>query len=60
MKVIINHNWIKSNVRKEITYGFVTRSDAIKMAPLVHALLADERFEAKYCVTFQHRKMLDK
>ncbi len=29
------------------------------MAPLVHALAADERFEAKVCVTAQHREMLD-
>ena len=29
------------------------------MAPLVHALAADDRFEAKVCVTAQHREMLD-
>lgn len=29
------------------------------MAPLVHALVADERFDAKCCVTAQHREMLD-
>jgi len=29
------------------------------MAPLVKALEADERFEAKVCVTAQHREMLD-
>ena len=29
------------------------------MAPLVHALDADSRFEAKVCVTAQHREMLD-
>ena len=29
------------------------------MAPLVHALEADSRFEAKVCVTAQHREMLD-
>jgi UDP-N-acetylglucosamine 2-epimerase (non-hydrolysing) len=38
---------------------FGTRPEAIKMAPLVHALAADERFEAKVCVTAQHREMLD-
>jgi UDP-N-acetylglucosamine 2-epimerase (non-hydrolysing) len=38
---------------------FGTRPEAIKMAPLVHALSADERFEAKVCVTAQHREMLD-
>ena len=29
------------------------------MAPLVHALNADNRFDAKVCVTAQHREMLD-
>jgi len=38
---------------------FGTRPEAIKMAPLVHALAADERFESKCCVTAQHREMLD-
>ncbi|WP_064664190.1 non-hydrolyzing UDP-N-acetylglucosamine 2-epimerase [Pseudoalteromonas sp. MQS005] len=38
---------------------FGTRPEAIKMAPLVHAIAADERFESKCCVTAQHREMLD-
>ncbi|WP_026301274.1 non-hydrolyzing UDP-N-acetylglucosamine 2-epimerase [Colwellia piezophila] len=38
---------------------FGTRPEAIKMAPLVHALDKDDRFEAKVCVTAQHREMLD-
>ena len=38
---------------------FGTRPEAIKMAPLVHALSSDNRFEAKVCVTAQHREMLD-
>ena len=38
---------------------FGTRPEAIKMAPLVHALTNDERFDAKVCVTAQHREMLD-
>lgn len=38
---------------------FGTRPEAIKMAPLVKALAADEYFEAKVCVTAQHREMLD-
>lgn len=38
---------------------FGTRPEAIKMAPLALALAADERFEAKICVTGQHREMLD-
>jgi len=38
---------------------FGTRPEAIKMAPLVHALAGDSRFESKVCVTAQHREMLD-
>lgn len=38
---------------------FGTRPEAIKMAPLVLALQADERFEAITTVTAQHREMLD-
>ncbi|AZC39023.1 MULTISPECIES: non-hydrolyzing UDP-N-acetylglucosamine 2-epimerase [Pseudomonas] len=38
---------------------FGTRPEAIKMAPLALALHADERFDAKICVTGQHREMLD-
>lgn len=38
---------------------FGTRPEAIKMAPLALALADDPRFEAKVCVTGQHREMLD-
>jgi len=38
---------------------FGTRPEAIKMAPLVHALADHPEFEAKVCVTAQHREMLD-
>jgi UDP-N-acetylglucosamine 2-epimerase (non-hydrolysing) len=38
---------------------FGTRPEAIKMAPLVIALENDDRFDAKLCVTAQHREMLD-
>ncbi|WP_140921353.1 non-hydrolyzing UDP-N-acetylglucosamine 2-epimerase [Limnobaculum xujianqingii] len=38
---------------------FGTRPEAIKMAPLVHALADDDYFESKVCVTAQHREMLD-
>ena len=44
---------------KKILTVFGTRPEAIKMAPLVKALEADSRFEAKVCVTAQHREMLD-
>ncbi|EOB4963699.1 TPA: UDP-N-acetylglucosamine 2-epimerase (non-hydrolyzing) [Vibrio vulnificus] len=45
--------------KKKVLTVFGTRPEAIKMAPLVHALALDERFEAKCCVTAQHREMLD-
>ena len=38
---------------------FGTRPEAIKMAPLALQLAADDRFDAKVCVTGQHREMLD-
>ncbi|MDO4481837.1 MAG: UDP-N-acetylglucosamine 2-epimerase (non-hydrolyzing) [Bacillota bacterium] len=38
---------------------FGTRPEAIKMAPLVKALEADEKIESVLCVTAQHREMLD-
>lgn len=44
---------------KKVLTVFGTRPEAIKMAPLVHELAADKRFEAKVCVTAQHREMLD-
>lgn len=45
--------------KKKVLTVFGTRPEAIKMAPLVHALANDERFESKVCVTAQHREMLD-
>lgn len=38
---------------------FGTRPEAIKMAPVVKALSSNSAFEAKVCVTAQHRQMLD-
>ncbi|MEL4889120.1 UDP-N-acetylglucosamine 2-epimerase (non-hydrolyzing) [Pectobacterium betavasculorum] len=38
---------------------FGTRPEAIKMAPLVHAMAQDGAFESRICVTAQHREMLD-
>jgi UDP-N-acetylglucosamine 2-epimerase (non-hydrolysing) len=37
---------------------FGTRPEAIKMAPLALELADDQRFNAKICITGQHRKML--
>ncbi|MDA7801165.1 UDP-N-acetylglucosamine 2-epimerase (non-hydrolyzing) [Candidatus Pelagibacter sp.] len=46
--------------KKKIMLVFGTRPEAIKMAPLVHALKAEpNQFELKICVTSQHREMLD-
>jgi len=38
---------------------FGTRPEAIKMAPLALQLARDARFDARVCVTAQHREMLD-
>lgn len=38
---------------------FGTRPEAIKMAPVVKALANNPAYEAKVCVTAQHRQMLD-
>jgi UDP-N-acetylglucosamine 2-epimerase (non-hydrolysing) len=38
---------------------FGTRPDTIKMAPVVHALRAEEAIDDIICVTAQHRQMLD-
>lgn len=45
--------------KKKILLVFGTRPEAIKMAPLVLALSADDRFVTKVAVTAQHREMLD-
>lgn len=37
-----------------------TRPEAIKMAPVIRALENDARFEARVCLTAQHRRMLDR
>lgn len=38
---------------------FGTRPEAIKMAPVIHALAGVDGVETKVCVTAQHRQMLD-
>jgi len=38
---------------------FGTRPEAIKMAPVIHALQRDKRFVSRVCVTGQHRQMLN-
>lgn len=44
---------------KKILAVFGTRPEAIKMAPLVHALQDNPNFDTRVCVTAQHRHMLD-
>lgn len=46
-------------MKKKILLVFGTRPEAIKMAPLVLALKADDHFDTKVAVTAQHREMLD-
>jgi UDP-N-acetylglucosamine 2-epimerase (non-hydrolysing) len=46
-------------IKLKVLSIFGTRPEAIKMAPLVLALASDSRFNAKVCVTGQHREMLD-
>lgn len=45
--------------QKKILVVIGTRPEAIKMAPLVHALLAEPQFKTLVCLTAQHRQMLD-
>jgi UDP-N-acetylglucosamine 2-epimerase (non-hydrolysing) len=46
--------------KRKILVTFGTRPEAIKMAPLCHALkAAGDRFQTVICVTAQHREMLD-
>jgi UDP-N-acetylglucosamine 2-epimerase (non-hydrolysing) len=47
-------------MKKKIMLVFGTRPEAIKMAPLYHALRAQQKdFDTVVCVTAQHRQMLD-
>ena len=46
--------------KKKVMLVFGTRPEAIKMAPVYHAIKAcPEEFELTLCVTAQHRQMLD-
>lgn len=46
-------------MKHKILTVFGTRPEAIKMAPLVNAMKADNHFDVKVAVTAQHREMLD-
>lgn len=45
--------------RLKVLTVFGTRPEAIKMAPVVAALAAEESIDVRVCVTAQHREMLD-
>ena len=44
---------------KKILVVFGTRPEAIKLAPVIKALIGSKNFQCKVCVTGQHREMLD-
>jgi UDP-N-acetylglucosamine 2-epimerase (non-hydrolysing) len=44
---------------KKVLIVFGTRPEAIKMLPVARTLRADPGFDARICVTAQHRQMLD-
>lgn len=46
-------------LKKRILSVFGTRPEVIKMAPVIHALEASEKFESFICTTSQHRQMQD-
>ena len=49
-----------SESKKKVMLVFGTRPEAIKMCPLANVLKGrPEEFDAKVCVTGQHREMLD-
>jgi UDP-N-acetylglucosamine 2-epimerase (non-hydrolysing) len=45
--------------KKKILIAFGTRPEALKFAPLIHALNASPLFETYVCLTGQHRQMVD-
>jgi UDP-N-acetylglucosamine 2-epimerase (non-hydrolysing) len=47
------------NSPRKVMLVFGTRPEAIKMAPLYHALRESSDFQTTVCVTAQHRQMLD-
>ena len=51
---------MKLSLKKKILIVFGTRPEAIKMAPLVKEMKAQNKtFDVVVCVTAQHRGMLD-
>lgn len=60
-RVLVNIENLKKviTMSKKVLIVFGTRPEAIKMAPLVHALQVNSSFDVRVCVTAQHREMLD-
>lgn len=58
MENVESHRMDSEN-KKKVMVVFGTRPEAIKMAPLVHALRAYPTIETTLVVTAQHRSMLD-
>lgn len=57
---VLTHSWSGGEEMALRVLSVVgTRPEAIKMAPLISALAEDSRFDARLCVTAQHREMLD-
>lgn len=56
--LVANRRYTEQGLMKILTV-FGTRPEAIKMAPLVHALNETQNFKSAVCVTAQHRHMLD-
>jgi UDP-N-acetylglucosamine 2-epimerase (non-hydrolysing) len=50
---------LKESIMKKVCVIFGTRPEAIKLAPVVLALKAQQDFECTVCTTGQHRQMLD-
>lgn len=44
---------------RKILFIFGTRPEAIKMIPIYNCFMRDSSFNAKICITAQHREMLD-
>lgn len=57
LEVVVSHQHAVKP--KHILLVFGTRPEGIKMAPVVHALLARDALRLTVCVTGQHREMLD-
>ncbi|MDR1923986.1 MAG: UDP-N-acetylglucosamine 2-epimerase (non-hydrolyzing) [Planctomycetaceae bacterium] len=44
---------------KRVMFVLGTRSETVRLAPVIRAFLTDDRIDTKICLTGQHREMLD-